>query len=113
MGYAKNKAQEAKDGQRGGSGRRGSTNNTGRLAAFKDRSTGGSAEWASCDSDLLLAVIDKITGMGGAITIGLARDQGAHSLTLLLDGSRATFWYNGDAVLDDKLREVLATLEEM
>ncbi len=90
---------------------RGSTNNSRRLDAFRNRGGRGDAEWATCDADVLLAVVGKITSMGGAITLSLSRDQGAHGLTLLLDNDRKSLWFNGDADLTMELRQVLDALE--
>lgn len=92
---------------------RGSTRNTDRLAAFARGGGNGSAGWHTCDPARLQAVVVAITELGGAITLGLSRDLGAHSLTLLLDGNRSTLWFNGGADLDEKLQEVEATLEEI
>jgi hypothetical protein len=113
MSVAKDMKQQIQDAKRAGKGRRGSQNSARRLDAFKTSAKEGSAEWSTCDSLLLLEVVDTITGLGGAITLGLSRDQGAHSLTLLLDSARTTLWFNGDADLDEKLREVLVTLQDM
>ena len=96
-----------------GSTKRGSVNNSARLDAFAGRSNRGSAEWATCDPKRLQAVVVAITQMGGAVTIGLSRDQGAHSMTLLLDGARETLWFNGDADLDAELDNVLGILSAM
>lgn len=89
---------------------RGSTRNTDRLAAFSGRNGKGTADWGACDPARLLAVVVGITEMGGAITFGLSRDLGAHSLTLMLDGHRTTLWFNGNADLDEELEGVKATL---
>lgn len=104
------------DGRGGSNSRssgRGSVKNSARLDAFAGRSSRGSAEWATCDAERLKAVVVAITGLGGAVTIGLSRDQGAHSLTLLLDGERETLWFNGDADLDIELQRVEGVLEAM
>ena len=93
--------------------RRGSVKNAARLEAFAGRTGRGNAEWATCDAERLQVVICKITDMGGAVTIGLSRDQGAHSLTLLLDGERQTLWFNGDADLNQELDKVAAILDVM
>ncbi len=93
--------------------KRGSTNNKRRLDAFTKGKKHGSADWGACNASGLQAVVVAITSLGGAVTIGLSRDQGAHSLTLLLDGQRETLWFNGDADLDESLLEVLGTLEAM
>lgn len=90
--------------------KRGTVNNARRLAAFGERRGGSDADWGSCNPHLLQAVVVKITGMGGAITLGLSRDKGAHSLTLLLDGDKETLWFNRDAALDAELEMVLETL---
>lgn len=90
---------------------RGSTRNTDRLAAFSARGGNGGANWGTCDPARLQAVVVGITALGGAITLGLSRDLGAHSLTLLLDGNRTTLWFNGNADLDSELDGVKATLE--
>jgi hypothetical protein len=92
---------------------RGSVKNTDRLAAFRKDGGRGSASWANCNCDLLHAVVVGITAHGGAVTLGLSRDLGAHSLTLLLDNQRATLWFNGDADLNEKLQEVLETISEL
>ena len=89
---------------------RGSVKNTDRLAAFARGGQDGEADWGSCEAGKLLAVVVAITKLGGAITIGLSRDLGAHSLTLLLDGSRATLWFNGKADLDKELDQVAGVL---
>lgn len=84
--------------------------NEDRLQAFAGRGAEGSADWGGCDSERVKAVVVAITSLGGAVTFGLSRDQGAHSLTLMLDGTRRTMWYNGDADLDEALFTVEATL---
>ncbi len=92
------------------SSKRGSVNNRSRLEAFTNRTKKGSAEWGSCDAILIQEVITGITALGGAVTFGLSRNDGAHSLTLLLDDSRETMWFNGDATLDEELDAVLQTI---
>lgn len=109
MGLAKNNEQEKRDAKK----TRGSTNNTARLAAFGPGNNQASADWQNCDPKRLQAVVVGITGLGGAVTFGLSRDMGAHSLTLLLDDSRKTLWFNGGADLDEALDEVAATLADL
>lgn len=109
MGIAKNQAHEARDKKR----RRGSVNNKGRLDDFGGGGTKGSADWSACDCRKLLDVVVMVTELGGAVTIGMSRDQGAHSLTLMLDGDRRTLWFNGDADLDARLLEVIEKLRNM
>lgn len=94
-------------------GKRGSVNNASRLAAFASGEATGAGDWGACDPRWLQAVVVAITGLGGAITFGLSRDGGAHSLTLLLDGDRQTLWFNGSADLDEELEKVYQTLETM
>ncbi len=104
------------DGQKGSSGTgktRGSVRNSDRLEAFSQRNGNGGADWAACDPARLQAVVVAITALGGAVTFGLSRDQGAHSLTLMLDNSRETMWYNGDAVLDNELKMVQGHLDAL
>ena len=92
-------------------GSRGSVRNADRLEAFARGGKKGGADWGGCNPDLMQAVVVGITGLGGAVTFGLSRDQGAHSLTLLLDGNRQSMWYNGDAELDTELEGVVTTLK--
>lgn len=92
---------------------RGSVRNADRLSAFASGNGDGGADWGGCDSERLQAVVVKITQLGGAITFGLSRDLGAHSITLMLDKSRKTLWYNGSADLDAELEAVAATLDAM
>ena len=92
---------------------RGSTDNNRRLDAFSARGSAGSASWGDCDPKWLQIVVVGITALGGAITFGLSRDSGAHSLTLLLDDTRQTLWFNGDADLDDELKTVAGKLSAL
>lgn len=92
---------------------RGSVRNADRLAAFAKGGGKGGAGWGDCDASWLQAVVVGITSLGGAVTFGLSRDMGAHSLTLLLDGGRETMWYNGDADIDGELESVANTLATM
>lgn len=82
-----------------------------RLAAFAGATHTSGADWSTCDGELLKAVAVLITDLGGAVIIGMSRDQGAHSLTLMLDDERKSLWFDGDADLDEKLREVIGKLE--
>lgn len=92
---------------------RGSVRNTDRLQAFASGGGTGSADWAACDSKRIQAVVAGITALGGAVTFGLSRDLGAHSLTLMLDGNRKTLWLNGNVDLDEELDSVVVTLDAM
>ncbi len=94
-------------------GKRGSTNNKNRLEAFKAAVGDPGGDWGTCDSGTMRAVVVAITCLGGAVTFGLSRDNGAHSLTMMLDGHRKTMWYNGDADLTDELTRVQVTLEDL
>lgn len=93
--------------------RRGSVNNKKRLEAFGKSASDVAVEWSGCDAELLQAVIEGITSLGGAITLGLSRDRGAYMMTLLLDDDRETLWFNGSADVDEELRLVLGKLEAM
>lgn len=90
---------------------RGSVRNDSRLDSFTRGRKKGSADWGGCDPERIQAAVVAITRLGGAITFGLSRDEGAHSLTLMLDDSRATLWFNGDADLDEELDDVVARLD--
>lgn len=94
-------------------GKRGSVNNQRRLDAFKKNSKANQADWGGCNPQKIQGVVEGITAIGGAVTFGLSRDMGAHSLALLLDGERETLWFNGDAELDDELDNVMGMLEAM
>ena len=94
-------------------GRRGSVRNGDRLQAFSQGAPASGGDWGSCDPKWLQAVVVAITKMGGAVTLGLSRDKGSHSLTLLLDDNRRTLWFNGGADLDEELHNVVDTLESM
>jgi len=109
MGAHQNNADKASKGTKS----RGSVRNDNRLQAFASGGETGDADWGGCDSQRLQGVVDGITRLGGAITFGLSRDQGAHSLTLMLDGKRKTLWFNGGADLDEELDAVLVTLSQM
>ncbi len=92
-------------------GVRGSVRNGDRLDAFASAHGPGDADWGACDPKRIQAVLVGITTLGGAVTFGLSRNQGAHSVTLLLDDKRTTLWFNGAADLDEALDGVVATLE--
>ncbi len=109
MGVAKSQKHERTTKR----AKRGSTDNKRRLDAFKNKAASSSAEWAACSPDKLQGVIDQITQLGGAITLGLSRNRGSYSLTLLLDDTRETMWFNGDVVLDDELDNIAGELEAL
>ena len=92
---------------------RGSVKNKSRLDAFAKETPDGAGDWGGCDSRKIQAVITEITERGGAVIFALSRDQGAHNLTLLLDDRKMTLWFNREAVLDDELDTVVATLQAM
>lgn len=92
---------------------RGTVRNDDRLAAFADASSAGGADWGTCEAKWLREVIVRITHIGGAVTFGLSRDQGAHSCTLMLGDTRKTLWFNGDADLNLALEGVVDTLDSM
>ncbi len=92
---------------------RGSVRNSDRLADFGKGNLHTGADWAGCDPKRIQAVVTGITSLGGAVTFGLSRDLGAHSLTLMLSDSRKTLWFNGSADLDDELDAVIGTLAAM
>jgi hypothetical protein len=109
MGAMQNNKKQARVGQK----KRGTVRNEDRLAAFSSVSASGGADWGACDPKWLQTVLVGITELGGAITFGMSRDLGAHSLTLLLDGNRQTLWFNGDSDLNEELQIVAAKLEAM
>lgn len=92
---------------------RGSVNNKSRLEAFARSSASTGADWGGCSAERLQGVVMGITELGGAVTFGMSRDLGAHSLTLMLDGSRETLWFNADADLDQQMQDVIGKLESM
>lgn len=92
---------------------RGTVRNSDRLQAFASGGEQGVADWGACDCKWVHAVVVGITAMGGAVTFGLSRDLGAHSLTLMLDGNRKTLWFNGDADLNEELEAVVNMLGAM
>lgn len=92
---------------------RGSVRNMDRLQAFSSGGKANGADWGGCDPDKMQAVIVGMTALGGAVTFGLSRDLGAHSLTLLLDGNRQTLWFNGGAELDEELDAVIGTISQI
>lgn len=113
MASAEEVARGIKKGSNSTGSKRGSVNNANRLSAFAGRGGQGGADWGDCAPGWLHSVVVKITGMGGAVTFGLSRDRGAHSVTLLLDDNRETLWFNGDADLEQALEEVCAVLDSM
>ncbi len=91
----------------------GSGNVKRRLAAFRKSDTESTADWASCDPQWLQAVVAKISGIGGAVTIGLSRDMGSHMMTLLLDKEKEVLWFNGDADLTDEMKKIMGELDQL
>ena len=92
---------------------RGTTKNSDRLAAFAEGGKKGSADWVTCDAERLLSVVVGITTLGGAVTFGMSRNEGAYSVTLLLDDKRKTMWFNGDADVDEELQAIVSTLASL
>ncbi len=93
--------------------KRGSVNNTDRLAVFAQTSNTTGADWGAASSTWVYEVIVKITALGGAVLFGVGRDGGSHSLVLMLDNKKVQLWFNADADLDEKLEEVAATLDSL
>lgn len=106
MGLEKNKLHEKRERNT----KRGSVNNSNRLADFGGERKEGAADWGNCNAELLLEVVVLITEMGGALIVGMSRDKGAHSLTLMLEKERVPLYFNADADLDEELRAVIAKL---
>ncbi len=107
MGLHSNVKNETSDNRRAkASKKRGS-----RLDDFNPPSHTGGADWSSCDPALLRDMVVLITDLGGAVTIGMSRDQGAHSITLMLDDVRKSIWIAGDADLDETLRDIIGKLQ--
>lgn len=96
--------------------KRGSTNNKKRLDSLRAKAKSHSgADWDNATPESLQGLIVATQNIGGAITFGLSRDGGAYMVTILLDGDRETFWYNGEADLAAELydlHESLVTLRE-
>jgi len=104
---------EGRGNKKGNSRKRGSVRNDNRLEAISQRRSKTEADWLGCHPERIQAVVHNITVLGGAVTFGTSRDGGAYSVTLLLDGSRETLWFNGDANIDDELQAVVETLDAM
>lgn len=113
MPSAEEVARGVKKGSNSTGSKRGSVNNGQRLKAFAESRGKGNAGWGDCDPRWIQEVVVAVTQLGGAATFGLSRDEGAHSLTLLLDSSRETLWFNGDADLDAELEKVCSILETL
>lgn len=109
MGAMQNNGKQTRKGK----GARGSVRNADRLQAFASGGKTGGGDWGACSPERIQAVVVGITVLGGAVTFGMSRDMGAHSLTLLLDDKKRTLWFNGDAELEDELEAVAGTLDAM
>lgn len=92
---------------------RGSASNARRLEAFGKGGNDFTADWSNCDPQWLQTVVAAITSIGGAVTIGLSRDRGAHMMTLLLDDEKEVLWFNGDADLTNEMKEIAGKLENL
>lgn len=84
-----------------------------RLSVFEEGGPTAGADWGGCAAESIQAVVVGVTVLGGAVTFGTSRDQGAHSVTLLLDEKRKTLWVGANEDLDEKLEAVAATLETL
>jgi len=109
MGAYQNNTQ----GNGKGKGRRGSVRNQDRLEAFARPQPEGGGDWGSCNPELMQSVVVGITEMSGAVIFGLSKNQGAHTLTLLLDERKQTMYFNGDADLDTELQGVIDILKQI
>jgi hypothetical protein len=94
--------------------KRGSTDNSGRLAGLRPEATPqGNADWGAADPRWVAAVVAAATLRGCILSFSLSRDGGAHGLSLYTDGERVQLWFNGDADLDVELEKVFEYLESM
>lgn len=92
--------------------KRGSVNNANRLAAFQKSKADAKASWGPVDAERLKDIVVLITDLGGAVLFGTSRDQGAHSVLLILGGKKVPLYFNKDADLNDELDMVARTLAE-
>lgn len=92
---------------------RGSVANKRRLAAFGKNPQTEGADWGACEPAVMAQAVQLITALGGAVTFGTSRDQGAHSVCLLLDNDREVLWFNGDADLTHEMELVVGKLQAM
>lgn len=103
-------AEEQRHGKVKGS-KRGSTDNKKRLDSLREKAKAhSSADWDNATPESLQGLIVAAQNIGAAITFGLSRDGGAYMVTILLDGDRETFWYNGQADLQAELYDLHQSL---
>lgn len=84
-----------------------------RLSVFDEAGPAAGADWGEGDPEWIQSVVVAITSMGGAVTFGMSRDQDAHSVTLLLDKTRKTFWIGPADGLNERLELICATLDTL
>lgn len=95
--------------------KRGSTNNTSRLAAFGEARTQqqGNADWGTADPRWIAAVVVAATLARMEVSFAVTKDGGAHGMKLydFASGERVQLWFNGDADLDRELEQVWQKLQ--
>lgn len=77
-----------------GAKRNGRKRKKGRLstALDVDQSQQSVVFWGEVDPSGIVALTGTVSALGGAVTFGGSRDQGALQITIYLDGERSTQW---------------------
>lgn len=108
MGSSAQDLKAARKGKR----KRGSVNNSNRLAGLQPSpEIGGQADWGNARAEWIAAVVVAATLRGMIVSFKLSRDGGAHGLELYESGDKVALWFNGDADLDQELEKVFEYLE--
>lgn len=84
---------------------------SGRLSGAFGGTDAPTLDWADVDTRHIAWVLCAVTTLGGAVTYGRSRDNGALMVTLLLDGERETKWISPRDTPEDVLTQIAERLE--
>jgi hypothetical protein len=69
--------------------------------------SGGGADWATCNGELLAKAVAAIARDGGALRLGYTRDGGAYAVGIYGDGDPFTEYVPPSDDIDEYLRGVI------
>jgi len=70
------------------------------------RGDGGTADWATVDSELIRDAIAAAAGVSGALRFGYSRDGGAYAIGVYGDGEPYTEYFRPSDDISGVLREI-------
>lgn len=69
--------------------------------------------WSEADPAGIVALTQVVSALGGAVTFGGSRDQGALQIAIFLDGEKVVRWCDSPDAANDALAELWEGLDKL